>query len=517
MNATLLIILYLASRFSAGGFNEKPLITIQEVVTQNELVKELDNNLRYLSVVASYNSDNHSVFVLIKRDLFELDLQTFVWKPLGTLDLPPEVGKMAYSSRDNGLLFWDYGVGRVFLKDSTGALTRIDRSFAHMNQFGHSPWLDPKSGEIFAYGGYGLFSFKSFITRFDRSGGEWFLVPAQNPDNSPAPQTDAIVVPDFDQRKIILVGDREYYRDVFPTNHSPIKQFAIWELDLNGLIWTKSRDLPSGFRTAGWADFASNTMPTSIPGTGLYFFPMLTELDQTTLFAYSSTHREWVRLQDINPMVRSAHVIFHMFWSDVDKHLYFFSLQPLSNQNGHRFLIHKVSIANPASLEGYISSLTRNTILKWSLWLFGLSIAAVLSWIGYWALVRKRTSLVSAAPKRIEIQVDLSHQTIIVKHDGIVLHDLPQMESRLLGLLCKKSTDPGAFLSSDEIDSSLLPNHPSVDYIRRNRNVAIEKLEFAFQDLCPKPGEKYILRRTHKFDKRKTEYRLNDDLISILA
>jgi hypothetical protein len=516
MKAILTTVLLSVFTFSAFAIDD-PVIRIQEVVTQNELVKEIDNSNRYLSIVSAYDFDKHSVYLLIKHELFELNLNTLFWNSLGTLDLPPEIGKMSYSPRDKGLLFWDFGVGRVYLRDSTGVLSRIDNSFPHMNQFGHSPWINPESGDIFAFGGYGLFAFKSFITRFDREGGEWYLVPTRNPGSSPAPQIDGIILPDFVQSKIILIGDRESYRDVFPTNHSPIKQFAIWELNLNGLVWTKSQDLSSGYRTAGWSDYASNSMPTSVPGTGLFFFPMLTEFDQTSLFAYSSTHRDWVRLEDINPTVRSPHVIFYMFWSEFDKTLYHLSRQPLSNQNGHRFLIHRIHVESPEQLEAYIANKSTSTILKWSLWLFGLSLAAVLTWFGYGAFVRKRNALVSASPQRIEIQFDLNDHSFVVKHDGIVLRDLPQMESRLLGLLFKKSTEPGAFLSSDDIDSSLLPNHPSVDYIRRNRNVAIEKLEFAFQDLCPKPGEKYILRRTHKFDKRKTEYRLNDELISILA
>jgi hypothetical protein len=515
MKAILTTVLLIVFTLSAFAIDD-PVIKIQEVVAQKELVKEIDNSNRYLGIVATYDFDKHSVYLLIKHELFELNLNTLLWNSLGTLDLPPEIGKMAYSPRDKGLLFWDFGVGRVFLRDSTGGLSRIDNSFPHMNQFGHSPWINPESGDIYTFGGYGLFAFKSFITRFDREGGEWYLVPTKNPGYAPAPQIDGVVLPDFEQNKIILIGDRESYQDVFPTNHSPIKQFAIWELSLNGFVWTKSQDLPSGYRTAGWSDYASNMMPTSVPGTGLYFFPMLTEFDQTSLFAYSSTHRDWVRLEDINPSVKSPHVIFYMFWSEFDKTHYHLSLQPLSNQNGHRFLIHRVHIENPALLEEYIANKSKYGILKWSLWLLGIALAAFLSWFGYAIAARRAKPVVALAPKSIEIQFDLSNQAFIIKHDGVVLRDLPQMESRLLGLLFKKSIEPGIYLSSDDIDSSLLPNHPSVDYIRRNRNVAIDKLEFAFQDLCPKPGEKYILRRTHKFDKRKTEYRLNDELISIV-
>ncbi len=74
----------------------------------------------------------------------------------------------------NGRLFFVYkAIGEVYeLKNDT--LQRIDHSFKHENQFGHS--LFEHNNRIYAFGGYGLFTFKNILVYFDNESKEWFKV-----------------------------------------------------------------------------------------------------------------------------------------------------------------------------------------------------------------------------------------------------------------------------------------------------------------------------------------------------
>ena len=74
----------------------------------------------------------------------------------------------------NGRLFFVYkAIGEVYeLKNDT--LQRIDHSFKQENQYHHS--LFEHNNRIYAFGGYGLFTFKNILVYFDDVSKEWFQV-----------------------------------------------------------------------------------------------------------------------------------------------------------------------------------------------------------------------------------------------------------------------------------------------------------------------------------------------------
>jgi len=65
------------------------------------------------------------------------------------------------------------GCGPV-LEYRNDSIVRIDNSFLHKNQFGASPFIYKE--QICLFGGYGLFTDKNIITRFDFATKEWLLL-----------------------------------------------------------------------------------------------------------------------------------------------------------------------------------------------------------------------------------------------------------------------------------------------------------------------------------------------------
>jgi hypothetical protein len=84
---------------------------------------------------------------------------------------------------DNGtpVYFVHAGCGVVYSMENN-MIKRHDHSFYHMNQFGGSFFMD--EGEPRIYGGYGLFTSKNIITRYDTIEREWFVL---NTINNPPP------------------------------------------------------------------------------------------------------------------------------------------------------------------------------------------------------------------------------------------------------------------------------------------------------------------------------------------
>lgn len=110
-------------------------------------------------------------------------------------------------------LFIHEGCGLVY-EFKSGFITRIDHSYAHMNQFG-GVFLT-RNNEPLLFGGYGLFSFKNFITRFDMYEREWFKVVSKGV--SPSPRYIPISI--FEKDKLFVIGgqgernsEQVYYHD----------------------------------------------------------------------------------------------------------------------------------------------------------------------------------------------------------------------------------------------------------------------------------------------------------------
>ena len=76
--------------------------------------------------------------------------------------LPFEIGTKTY------LVHQGCGPVLEFRNDS---IVRVDHSFLHKNQYRSVPFT--YNNEIYLFGGYGLFTYKNIITRYDFKSGEW--------------------------------------------------------------------------------------------------------------------------------------------------------------------------------------------------------------------------------------------------------------------------------------------------------------------------------------------------------
>lgn len=69
------------------------------------------------------------------------------------------------------------GCGPV-LEYRNDSIVRIDNSFLHLNQMGSSNFVH--KNEIYFFGGYGLFTFKNILTKYDFITREWLLIKTKN-------------------------------------------------------------------------------------------------------------------------------------------------------------------------------------------------------------------------------------------------------------------------------------------------------------------------------------------------
>ena len=138
------------------------------------------------------------------------------------------------------------GCGTVY-EFRNDSIIRIDKSFEHKSQFMASTFV--YKDEIYYFGGYGLFTFKNILTKFDFNTLEWELVKFADYTEIPEPRANSISF--IEKDKLYLIGGLtdNYNTDITTTKNNQIND--IWELDLKTKKWKYlgeiSKNLPFNY------------------------------------------------------------------------------------------------------------------------------------------------------------------------------------------------------------------------------------------------------------------------------
>jgi hypothetical protein len=508
--------LILAAHFKVSAQDRYSFLSFEEVyLADPDSLPTLSAQSHTYFPNISYSPELNRVYVLEDKTLFEIDLNSKQWlqNDLGTL--PAEVPMTGYSAFHNSQLFWDYGVGRVFMLDSTKTVTRLDNSFNHRSQYRHLGWVDQETGSIYALGGYGLFENKTHLLRFIPSSGIWELVDYINPLNGPAMLNGRIAVHDYENQMLYVLSNNLTVMDR-NTGKVSTDEAAIWRYSISSRIWERIH-LFEGLTNAKIPNAISlllNTMHSSLP---VFMFPLHAEDIISNPICVFHTENHFVRCFEENQLNKQLSFrVLTMFWSEYDQAYYFVGLKTKSYTQRQLIHIVKMTITDEEAFMLWLERDEQPWYMASRLWMtFGLLSLGVVVFGVYYGRRNKGLS-----DPTIHSQ---EHFISIIKKDegeyAIVgsirtIQGLPDVELKLLSMLVDSFTTPDLYLKSDDIDGSLLPNHPNQDYIRRLRNLTLERLEALFESSGGKQ-ENYILRRSTLADKRKNEYRLNDNYVRI--
>tara|TARA_B100000767_G_scaffold266567_1_gene284115 strand:- start:88 stop:1446 length:1359 start_codon:yes stop_codon:yes gene_type:complete len=130
--------------------------------------------------------------------------------------------------------------GGVFLFENY-SLSKIDNSFKHKMQIESSQFIYKEN--IYKYGGYGFWSDRNFITRFDLKTNEWELVPFSKSKTVPEGRHKSIIKVIGDTLYVIGgISLNEFNPLVFENNNE------VWKFDLVNGIWERLGEMK------GWSE-----------------------------------------------------------------------------------------------------------------------------------------------------------------------------------------------------------------------------------------------------------------------
>ena len=124
------------------------------------------------------------------------------------------------------------GCGPV-LEFRNDSIVRVDNSYLHNSQFGTTPFV--YNNQIHYFGGYGLFTYKNIITRYDFKNGEWNQEQTYGEEFPEARCCEVFSYRKNDHLYIFggVANDPKNIREV--NDVKPI----VWDLDLATMTWKK--------------------------------------------------------------------------------------------------------------------------------------------------------------------------------------------------------------------------------------------------------------------------------------
>jgi hypothetical protein len=168
--------------------------------------------------------------IVIENDSLIIKINEKVKIPLKYVDYPKNLRDYIPFTIKKRNYFVHSGCG-VVLEFRNDSIVRIDKSLMHNNQFGAGTFV--YKDEIYFFGGYGLFTTKNILTKFDFKLNEWVLVDISNENNSPY-LTDAYS---------IKLNDNFYVFGGYKSVNSQIidNEEYVYCLDLKNYSWKKTK------------------------------------------------------------------------------------------------------------------------------------------------------------------------------------------------------------------------------------------------------------------------------------
>lgn len=435
----------------------------------------------YLTAQKRLNLVHDNAFVFYDystKSFCVLDDSTFLWKydenkikwqktPLElSIDMPfaKFLSEFIPMSENGTPVYFVHGGCGVVFSLAKNRISRHDHSFYHMNQFEGAFFMD--EGEPRIYGGYGLFTSKNIITRYDTIEREWFVL---NSINNPPPAG---------VRNNIQKNKRYYYVfDGFSMIRSSVKNFNyLHRFDLT---------------TQKWENLGK--INPNIPKKKYYTHQGHIQ-NQSNLF--SCFPNVIVTYDFDNLRYKKYHVTSTNLYQNIIK---VDSLYLLLKKTSSPCLFVEISTSNFLKNldveEGNIILNESSLIVKYKLELLSLFVFILIIILIYRLKILKKPVQIKGTVQNIESN----------------LNEFNQIEMELINLL-KINNETGLEISF--INDLVNQDHPSIDTLKKRRESLLKELRYKLAMKFNIPQEDIFIEKRMISDKRMKLLFLNENVLS---
>lgn len=456
-------------------------------------------------IYADVDTANSRLLVVLSDGLWQYKLDSNQWLFLSELEsLPNDFSEFefAYNNKKGVISFWDRGVGRVFEVDPQAyQTTRIDKSHSHRNQFKHQPFI--REGNIYAFGGYGYWIWKNYITYYDRELQEWSV---QNVD--PSSQVPSARVPhtgiySSSLDEFLIYGGRipvEKQRadDQYTARHH-IND--VWRFSFADNSWNKVATIDQRYRFYNPESFIRISRTNGISGSAyskesdVWYIPTVTEDASDDLMFLTLVHAASGQIGEsiLLPSIKSNQIVpINFLFNPSSGNLIIVGIKKITDADQYPVEVIRVS---EDSLLTEIQFTESNENGYWIYVLILLLLAGLSG--GFYLKNRFKQKKDRSKGEKSFTQRQIQQ-----------VQWLNSDEKRLLKYLFGNR----GYLESMIIDEALWPDIDNYDYRRKLRNDTINSINKKFRKRLSNNVD-IIERIKDPDDQRRYLYGLNEDLV----
>ena len=181
------------------------------------------------NIIKSYN-DNQFIYFFTKNNYFKVDVASYnISKPIEFNNNGFDINNFT-PFKINDVFYFVQNVGGLVLKLNKNDLIRIDKSFTHKMQISSSIFI--YKNEIYRYGGYGFFSARELIVKFDFETSEWESVKV---NGELIPRARYSNVFSIDENNLIIIGGQTVDRY---NREKRLRLTDMWQFSFEELKWS---------------------------------------------------------------------------------------------------------------------------------------------------------------------------------------------------------------------------------------------------------------------------------------
>ena len=181
------------------------------------------------NITKSYN-DNQFIYFFTKNNYFKVDVASYnISKPIEFNNNGFDINNFT-PIKINDVFYFVQNVGGLVLKLNKNDLIRIDKSFTHKMQISSSIFI--YKNEIYRYGGYGFFSARELIVKFDFETSEWESVKV---NGELIPRARYSNVFSIDENNLTIIGGETVDRY---NREKRLRLTDMWQFSFEELKWS---------------------------------------------------------------------------------------------------------------------------------------------------------------------------------------------------------------------------------------------------------------------------------------
>jgi len=181
------------------------------------------------NIIKSYN-DNQYIYFFTKKNYFKVDVASYnISKPIEFNNNGFDINNFT-PFKINDVFYFIQNVGGLVLKLNKNDLIRIDKSFTHKMQISSSIFI--YKNEIYRYGGYGFFSARELIVKFDFETSEWESVKV---NGELIPRARYSNVFSIDENNLTIIGGQTVDRY---NREKRLRLTDMWQFSFEELKWS---------------------------------------------------------------------------------------------------------------------------------------------------------------------------------------------------------------------------------------------------------------------------------------